>query len=429
MFSEEVVISARSLSKTYRLFGHPGDRVKQFFSFGLRQYHREFRALENVSFEVRRGETIGIIGRNGSGKSTLLQLVCGILKPTYGSIDVGGRVSALLELGAGFNPEFTGRENVFFQGALVGLSRVQMDERFDAIAAFADIGEFVDQPVRTYSSGMFVRLAFAVAISVEPDILVVDEALAVGDARFQSKCFRRIHELRERGGSILFVTHATEQITRFCDRALLIDRGTLVQIGTPKEIVERHLSSMFLVAPREGEIAGGTEQVMPFSSRPGYNAGEFRFGSGAAEILDYWFSREDGSSEMLRFLGRQKITLHFRVAFHQHIERATFAVALSMPDENVVFGVNSRDLTGSTAVGPFGSGSEVTAVFDLTMYLARGDYLVSLSVSEDVGGQLTPLDRRYQSICISVDNPLNQRGFADLEPQFSIIINSTEDVS
>ncbi|PKO58767.1 MAG: ABC transporter ATP-binding protein, partial [Betaproteobacteria bacterium HGW-Betaproteobacteria-17] len=204
--SSDIAISVRNLSKTYRIFGHPGDRIKQALTLGRVPFHREFTALKDVSFEIKKGETVGIIGRNGSGKSTLLQLLCGILKPSSGSVTVNGRVSALLELGAGFNPEFTGRENVYFQGALMGFTRRQMEERFDDIAAFADIGEFVDQPVRMYSSGMFVRLAFAVAIHMEPEILVVDEALGVGDAAFQSKCFQRISAIREGGGSILLVT-------------------------------------------------------------------------------------------------------------------------------------------------------------------------------------------------------------------------------
>ena len=207
MSSDDIAISVRNLTKSYRLFGHPGDRIKQFFSLGLKQYHREFTALKDVSFDIKKGETVGIIGRNGSGKSTLLQLICGILKPTTGTVQVNGRVSALLELGAGFNPEFTGRENVYFQGALMGFTEAQMDERFDEIAAFADIGEFIDQPVRTYSSGMFVRLAFAVAIHVDPDILVVDEALAVGDMAFQRKCFAQIDRLRAAGCTIALVTH------------------------------------------------------------------------------------------------------------------------------------------------------------------------------------------------------------------------------
>ncbi len=240
MSSDDIAISARNLTKTYRIFGHPGDRIKQSMSFGLRKYHRVFTAVKNVSFDIRKGEITGIIGSNGSGKSTLLQLVCGILKPTAGSISVNGRVSALLELGAGFNPEFSGRENVYFQGALMGLTRVQMDQRFDDIAAFADIGEFVDQPVRMYSSGMYIRLAFAVAVNVDSEVLIVDEALAVGDARFQSRCFRKICDIRDSGKTILLVTHVLDQIVNICDRAGFVDEGELLMIGAPKTIVGQY---------------------------------------------------------------------------------------------------------------------------------------------------------------------------------------------
>ena len=235
--SSDVVISARGLSKSYRLFGHPGDRVKQFLSFGLKHYHREFAALKDISFDIRKGETVGIIGRNGSGKSTLLQLICGILKPSAGTLQVNGRISALLELGAGFNPEFTGRENVYFQGALMGFTKAQMDKRFADVAAFADIGEFIDQPVRIYSSGMFLRLAFAVAINVDADLLVIDEAIAVGDAGFRARCFRRLGELGAAGCTILFVTHAMEQVTRFCNRSILLDHGRLLKQGPPEPVV------------------------------------------------------------------------------------------------------------------------------------------------------------------------------------------------
>lgn len=238
--ASDIVISARDLSKAYRLFGHPGDRVKQFLSFGMKRYHREFAALRGVSFDVRRGEMLGIVGRNGSGKSTLLQLVCGILKPSSGSVSVSGRISALLELGAGFNPEFTGRENTYFQGALMGLSGKQMDERYGDIAAFADIGEFIDQPVRTYSSGMFLRLAFAVAVHVDPEILVVDEALAVGDAGFRARCYRRIGELRNAGCTILFVSHDMEQVVRLCGRAILLDEGEQLLSGLPEPVVVQY---------------------------------------------------------------------------------------------------------------------------------------------------------------------------------------------
>ena len=241
----DIVISARNLSKAYRLFGHPGDRVKQFFSFGFRRYHREFSALRDVSFDIRRGETIGVIGRNGSGKSTLLQLICGILKPTAGSVSVDGRISALLELGAGFNPEFTGRENVYFQGALMGISRQQMDTRINDIADFAEIGEFMDQPVRVYSSGMFVRLAFSAMIHADADILVIDEALAVGDGAFQRKCFDKLADyLGEGRKTLLFVSHNLRQIERVCTRAIWLEEGGMIRQGTAGEICTAYQNSM-----------------------------------------------------------------------------------------------------------------------------------------------------------------------------------------
>jgi lipopolysaccharide transport system ATP-binding protein len=237
MPSDDIAISVRHLTKTYRLFAHPGDRIKQAATFGLRKYHKEFTALKDVSFDIKKGETVGIIGRNGSGKSTLLQLICGILKPTLGTMQVNGRVSALLELGAGFNPEFTGRENVYFQGALMGLTGRDMDARYDNIATFADIGEFIDQSVRTYSSGMFLRLAFAVAVHVNPDVLVVDEAIAVGDPGFRARCFRRIAELRSGGSTILLVSHDMEQITKLCERAILLDEGEQLSSGPSDAVV------------------------------------------------------------------------------------------------------------------------------------------------------------------------------------------------
>lgn len=232
----DVAISVKNLTKTYRIFGHPGDRIKQAFTFGRMRFHREFTALKDVSFEIKRGETVGIIGRNGSGKSTLLQLICGILKPTSGSVQINGRVSALLELGAGFNPEFTGRENVYFQGAVMGLKKSEIDERFDQIAAFADIGEFIDQPVRIYSSGMFVRLAFAVAVNVDPDVLIVDEALAVGDMEFQERSITRMRSLQSMGTTILLVTHAMPAVRNFCRQAIWLDGGIVMQSGESAKV-------------------------------------------------------------------------------------------------------------------------------------------------------------------------------------------------
>ena len=250
--SEDIVISARNVTKTYRLYNTHADRVKETFHPFRKKYHHPFNALTDVSFDVKKGETLGIIGRNGSGKSTLLQILCGILQPTSGSVEVNGRVSALLELGAGFNPEFSGRQNVFINGAILGLTHEEIEARFNDIATFADIGDFIDQPVKTYSSGMYVRLAFAVAINVEPNILVVDEALAVGDEAFQRKCFARIKQIQERGGTILFVSHGAGIIIELCNRAMLFDQGELLLNGFPKKVVS-HYHKMIFAPPEKVE--------------------------------------------------------------------------------------------------------------------------------------------------------------------------------
>jgi lipopolysaccharide transport system ATP-binding protein len=250
----DTIVSVRDLSKVYEIYGRPVDRLKQFLVRGRRRYFREFWALKNVSFEVARGEVFGIIGRNGSGKSTLLQIICGTLPGTYGDVRVNGRIAALLELGAGFNPEFSGRENIYLYGALVGLSRRQVEERFDDMVSFADIGDYIEQPVKTYSDGMFVRLAFSVAINVDPDVLVVDEALAVGDEAFQRKCYQRIMGIRDNGGTILFVSHSAQAVTELCDRTLLLDAGERLLVSTPETAVARYHKLIFSPADRAGEI-------------------------------------------------------------------------------------------------------------------------------------------------------------------------------
>lgn len=239
--SSDAAIRLRGLSKTFPIYRQPHHRL--LHSLDPRRdgrWHREFQALRPLDLEIGRGETVGIVGRNGSGKSTLLQLICGTLTPTTGDVHVSGRIAALLELGAGFNPDFTGRENVYLNGSVLGLQRSELDERFDDIAAFADIGEFLEQPVKNYSSGMYVRLAFAVAINVMPDILVVDEALSVGDEAFQRKCFARIERIRESGATVLFVSHSAGTVIDLCDSAVLLDRGELLARGTARNVVARY---------------------------------------------------------------------------------------------------------------------------------------------------------------------------------------------
>ncbi len=237
-------VEFQGVSKSYAIYDAPGDRLKELLSFQRLKRHQDFWALHDVSFQVKRGETFCIVGENGSGKSTLLQMVAGILSPSSGAVDVRGRVSALLELGAGFNPEFSGRDNVYLNGSILGLSTRQIDERYEDITAFAEIGEFIDQPVKTYSSGMVVRLAFAVAINVDPEILLVDEALAVGDIYFRQRCMRKVHELRQRGVTILFVSHAVSDVKAIGDRVLWLDHGRMVECGEPDRVISKYLAAM-----------------------------------------------------------------------------------------------------------------------------------------------------------------------------------------
>jgi len=294
----ETAVEFSCVSKSYSIYSAPGDRLKELMTLNQRRFHRDFWALRNVSFEVKRGETFCIVGENGSGKSTLLQICAGVLEPTSGTSTAFGRVSALLELGAGFNPEFSGRDNVYLNGAILGFSKNEMDRRFAEIAGFAEIGDFINQPVKTYSSGMVVRLAFSVAIHVDPEILLVDEALAVGDVYFRQRCMRKVHELRARGITILFVSHATGDIKALGDRALWLDQGVVRAIGKADLIVMQYLAAMtekdakylahdVLVHPQRRyeppeEIADSIPNI------------DHRFGDGRAEILGIAIHNETG---------------------------------------------------------------------------------------------------------------------------------------
>lgn len=250
---DDVAISLKNVSKCFKRYGHPVDRLKEILLPG-KSRSEEFWALRDINLEVPKGQTLGVVGRNGSGKSTLLQVIVGTLAATTGEVEVKGRVSALLELGSGFNPEFTGRQNVFFNGQLLGLKHQEIEEKFDEIAAFADIGDFIDQPVKTYSSGMFVRLAFAVSTSVDPDILIVDEALSVGDEAFQRKCFVRLQTIQERGGTVLFVSHSAAAVIELCDSAILMDRGELLLFNTPKFVLDKYHKLIYAPADIEKSL-------------------------------------------------------------------------------------------------------------------------------------------------------------------------------
>ena len=294
-------VEFQGVSKSYAIYDAPGDRLKELLSLNRLKRHQDFWALHDVSFEVKRGETFCIVGENGSGKSTLLQMVAGILHPTTGTVGIHGRVSALLELGAGFNPEFSGRDNVYLNGSILGLTTRQIDQRYKDIAAFAEIGDFIDQPVKTYSSGMVVRLAFAVAINVDPEILLVDEALAVGDIYFRQRCMRKVHELRQRGITILFVSHAVSDVKAIGDRVLWLDHGRMIDVGEPDRVVSKYLAAMtekdstYLLLksaadpqPRRGGPMQAPEIVETIPNI------DHRFGDGRAQIIGIAVLDEQG---------------------------------------------------------------------------------------------------------------------------------------
>lgn len=428
MRSDDIAISVRNLTKTYRLFGHPGDRIKQFFSLGLKQYHREFTALKDVSFDIKKGETVGIIGRNGSGKSTLLQLICGILKPTAGTVQVNGRISALLELGAGFNPEFTGRENVYFQGALMGFTKAQMDERFDDIAAFADIGEFIDQPVRIYSSGMFVRLAFSTAISADPDILVVDEALSVGDAPFQARCFKRINAIRDNGAVVLLVSHALEQIAHFCNRALWLDKGGLLADSTPAEALALYVEHLqgaptgIVTSGAVGkpEVTMPSADAEPFSQRPAYNPVETRWGDRSATIVDFVI-KQNGQMNLATLVPGLVTELHLHIHFHSDLGKPIYGLTIKSPAGSILFGTNSKNIVGSCGIPAQKIGDRLTVCFFFKPFLDAGDYLISVGVVSETDSGIVPHDRRYDSIVLRVAHPISPNGEIAMNPTFKII--------
>lgn len=403
----DVAISVRNLTKTYRIFGHPGDRIRQALTLGRMRFHREFTALKDVSFDIRKGETVGIIGRNGSGKSTLLQLICGILKPTAGMVTVNGRVSALLELGAGFNPEFTGRENVYFQGAVMGLSRAEMEARFDDIARFADIGEFIDQPVRTYSSGMFVRLAFAVAIHVKPDILVIDEALSVGDIGFQAKCLRKVAELRDEGVTILLVTHSTDQVVNHCSRGLLFEHGSLVLDDIAKASVFEY--KRLLTSRKTGSATRSHAHPAPTAKTRQTSAvlqpsGESSEGTGKVQFLEIGIHNSDGTP--VGTLSRNaEFTVRMQARFLDDLSSPLFFFTLSDAKGASLCGTSS--LAQGIDFGDVREGAEIDVTFRQTMLLNPGEYFLSLGCQTLDGNGYLSHDLRWECLTLHViaDSP------------------------
>ncbi len=445
MSSEDFAVRVQNLSKRYEIYASPRDRLKQFLLPRLHRllgrpgkaYFRDFWALNDVSFDVQPGETVGIIGRNGSGKSTLLQMICGTLSPTRGTVQTRGRVAALLELGSGFNPDFTGRENVYLNAAVLGLSQQEIDSRLADIIDFADIGQFIDQPVKTYSSGMVVRLAFAVQSQIEPDILIVDEALSVGDAKFQAKCFDRLTKLKERGTSILLVTHSSEQIVTHCSRAVLLNDGAVIEIGEPRRIVNRYLDLLFgrvrkPPAPTgDGSSVAPSEPITPskyplsctadvFSSHPGYNPHEYRWGDGSARILDF-FLLADGESYPSTICTGAHVTLALSIEFVTHLVRPILGVTIKTKEGVTVYGINSETLNVETFEALGHAGSVIVPELAFQCRLAPGDYFVSLGLASRQGADVVPHDRRYDAIHLHIAPDTSFHGLVNLQADMRII--------
>ncbi|MBU9548143.1 ABC transporter ATP-binding protein [Burkholderia multivorans] len=406
--AHQVAIRATNVSKRYEIYDTPHERLKQFVLPKLQrfvgkvpaQYFHEFCALKDISFEIAKGETVGVIGRNGSGKSTLLQIICGTLTPTSGSVETRGRVAALLELGAGFNPEFTGRENVYLNGAILGLSKAEIDTRFDSIAAFADIGEFMEQPVKTYSSGMYVRLAFAVSINVDPDILIVDEALSVGDARFQAKCMKRIKNIQANGTTILFVSHDVSSVRTLCERALWLDGGALRMDGDVFPVTGSFMEYLFdgdvneLAAPMSVSDTGGHD---PLSSRQrdanqgpysdavadagaGYDAKPVtHWGSHIGCIRSAGLFRDDSRDDVVELGDEVEVRIAFRVP--PGADRKHLSVAFALKD------LKGTDLivssTGDWSSGVFEREGDIyIASFRFRNPLVTGRYLLVAAIED-----------------------------------------------
>lgn len=401
--SSEIAIKVENLSKCYQIYDKPRDRLLQMLFRGHRTFYREFWALRDVSFEIKRGETVGIIGRNGSGKSTLLQLICGTLNPTGGSIQTRGRIAALLELGSGFNPEFTGRENVYMNASILGLNHEEIDARFDAIAAFADIGDFIDQPVKTYSSGMYVRLAFAVIAHVDADILVIDEALSVGDAFFTQKCMRFLRRFME-NGTVLFVSHDTGAVINLCQSGIWLEKGIIKYKGEPKEIAQMYLAELY--ASQQGESSLQTEGTVEDAQKEAedsfydmrlryinatpcrndiqvfkFNPDAAGFGRGGGSITGTQFLDDEGR-ELSWIIGGENVVL--KISCQAHVCMYSPIIGFYVNDRlgQNLFGENTYNFSQNEPLS-LDPGDNFQAIFRFRMpILPKGDYFVTVALAE-----------------------------------------------
>lgn len=449
----DVAISVRDVCKTFKLYARPGDRLREALHPAGKRLHERFEALQDVSFTVEKGQTVGVLGRNGAGKSTLLGILTRTLKPTSGAVTMHGRVAALLELGTGFDPMLSGRDNVLFYGTIHGVDAAEMQRRLPAIEAFADIGVFFDRPVKTYSSGMFARLAFAAAIHTDPEILILDEILSVGDACFQEKCYHRLRRLQEDGTTIVFVSHDTTQVQRLCRSAILLDGGRLLQAGAVREVVDTYhalihgsaapsaaaavtsedpvedpvhgaasrsedRSEADGTAPSLAAFARAAQPLLP--TRPYYNKAERRLNNGQAQLDDIMVAA-DGRFDFTVLSGQERLSFYLKVSFREAFERPHLGWAVTTREGVIVSGTNT--LLSEVALPPVQSGETCLFAIHIQLNLNAGDFFVNLGLNANQP-DWTFLDVRRAVIHLPVRGGHRSTGFIDTPTQFERVTDA-----
>lgn len=419
----KIAIKVNNVSKIYKLYDRPMDRLKEALGLSRKKMYKEHFALKNVSFDVHRGETVGIIGTNGSGKSTILKIITGVLSPSKGDVQIQGRISALLELGAGFNMEYTGIENIYLNGTMMGFSKEEIDQRMDEILSFADIGDFVYQPVKTYSSGMFVRLAFAVSINIEPDILIVDEALSVGDVFFQVKCYHKFEEFKKLGKTILFVSHDLGSISKYCDRVILLNKGEKISEGKPKQIVDEYKQ---ILVKHEDVILDIDKQQRESQKNSGIvwknklklNPSLIEYGEKQAEIIDFAITDEKGDITS-NIQKNTEFTIRMKVKFNKKMQEPIFAFTIKDLQGTEVTGTNTmyeRIDTGTVEAG------DIRVVeFKQMMNLQGRNYLLALGCVGFQDNRFNVYHRLYDVCNINVISDKNTVGFYDMNSEVRIL--------
>lgn len=418
----DYAIQVKNVSKIYKLYNRPSDRLVDTFGLPGRKKFKEHRALNDVSFKVKKGETLGIIGTNGSGKSTILKIITGVLNPTEGEIRIDGRISALLELGAGFNMEYTGIQNVYLNGMMMGFTNEEIDAKLQEILDFADIGEFVNQPVKTYSSGMFVRLAFAVAINIDPEILIVDEALSVGDVFFQAKCYRKFEEFKKQGKTILFVSHDLGSVVKYCDRVVLLNKGDKLDEGTPKDMVGLYKRVLLGQTKEEQE-----KKLSKVSEQNGnsnlwknhyiLNKDVDEYGSGKAAIIDFAIIDEKGEYTNCIEKGT-RFQIKSKVHFYEEIQEPIFTYSFKNIKGTTITGTNT--MYEHVSAGTVQTGEEYVATFEQEMFLQGGEYLLSISCTGYDAGGFTVYHRLYDVCYVTVISDKDTVGFYDMNSRVSV---------